>query len=481
MIEPPRTLFIFLACTFAARGALADTAPDKPPPSDVESRLAALEAENQRMRARVAELERAAKENEAAREKIKKLEEDASYTDQQIQRLLPLTGKITGYLDFGFFRATGDGSGVRPDIGYVHFPEYRGQVPDSWVFYGDPLSTMVNGRGEPADTGESRAVTFDGIDSGGKSTFAVNALNMGIFAAVRDDLTMTASIDFVPRARDVSVAGDRALGDFIDVKLAYVDYIVPIEKFELVLSAGKIDSVLGFEYRSREAPDRLTVTPSLLCRYTCGAPLGLRARAKFWDGAVVANFAVTNGSHATEGFPIHGEIDKNDWKTVAARISSRAPVGAGLEVGVSGAIGAQDNQNVESVLHRHLGVDLHLDWHDIDLTGEVMFGKLDGNAAPGDAPCSLAPCLRYRGGYVQVGYRLSNTLIPFARVDVRDALHRSGQSFVYVSQVLRATAGFRVELGTNVILKAEYDLNRELGRAPQLPNDVFTSTMILKY
>ena len=71
--------------------------------------------------------------------------------------------------------------------------------------------------------------------------------------------------------------------------------------------------------------------------------------------------------------------------------------------------------------------------------------------------------------------------MPFARVDVRDALHRSGQSFVYISQVLRATAGVRMELGPNVIIKAEYDLNRELGKAPQFPNDVFTSSAILKY
>ena len=283
----PRTTFFILACTLAALGekdARAEGRADKPPATDVESRLEsrldALEAENRRMRERVAELERAAKENEAARERLTKLEEDASYTDQQIQRILPLTGRLSGYLDFGFFHVSGNGAGVRPDTGYAHFHEYDGEVPDSWVFYGDPLSTMVNGRGEPADTGDSRAVTFDSIDNGGKSSFIVNALNMGLFAAVRDDLTMTASIDFVPRGRDVSVPGDRALGDFLDVKLAYVDYLVPIDRFELTLSAGKIDSVLGVEYRSRETPDRLTVTPSLLCRYTCGAPLGLRARAE---------------------------------------------------------------------------------------------------------------------------------------------------------------------------------------------------------
>jgi hypothetical protein len=47
--------------------------------------------------------------------------------------------------------------------------------------------------------------------------------------------------------------------------------------------------------------------------------------------------------------------------------------------------------------------------------------------------------------------------------------------------VVRATAGVRMELGPSIVLKAEYNLNREFGRAPPFPNDVFTSSMILKY
>jgi len=447
----------------------------------VEARLAALEEENRRMRERVAELERAAKKNEETAEKVAQMEDDASFRDQQIERILPLASKVGGYLDFGFYRAMGTGAGTRTDLGHRHFPEFDGEVPDSWVFYGDPLATMVNNRGEPADTGESRALTFDSLDSGGKSSFAVNALNMSLFAAPRDDLTMTASIDFVPRARDVSVPGDTALGDFIDVKLAYAEWLVPIERFELSVYAGKFDSVLGWEYRNRESPDRLTVTPSLVCRYTCGSPLGLKARAKFWDGTMILNVAATNGSHASETFPIHGEIDRNDWKTLAGRISSRAKVGSGLEVGLSGSIGAQDLSDAEDALHTHVGVDLHLDWHDFEVTAEYMQGKLDGKTAAGDPRCGVAPCLRYRGGYGQVGYRALNWLTPYVRTDVRDALHRSGASFVYVSQVLRVTAGVRMELGPHIIMKAEYNVNRELGRAPQFPDDVFTSSMVLKY
>jgi hypothetical protein len=433
-------------------------------PADLEKRLTALERENARMRA-----------------ELDQLKDDQAYLDQQVGRLLPIAGRLTGYLDVGFFFVQGNGSGIRADLGYQHFPEYRNVVPDSWVFYGDPLATAVNSRGEPADTGESRAVVFDPVDNGGKSSFLVNALNMALFAGIGDDVALNASIDLVPRSRNVSEDRDTALGDFIDVKLAYVEYVVPIESFALSLYAGKFDSVLGYEYRSLEAPDRLGVTPSLMCRYTCGTPLGLKARARFFDDAIAVAAAATNGSHGTENFAFHDELDANHVKTIAGRVSSRAPLGAGLEVGFSGSFGASDEQDDDAVHHVHYGVDLHLDWHDIDLTAEFLHGEIDGATEPGRALCGVSPCLTYKGAYGQVGYRLLNWMTPYARVDWRDALHRSGESFVYVSELLRATGGFRLELGTSIIIKAEYTFITELGRAPQFPDDVFTSSMLVKY
>jgi hypothetical protein len=248
--------------------------------------------------------------------------------------------------------------------------------------------------------------------------------------------------------------------------------------------------VLGFEYRSRESPDRLGVTPSLLCRYTCGSPLGLKARAQLWEEAVTLNVAVTNGSHGTENFPFYDEVDANQMKTFAGRASSRAPIGAGLEVGVSGSFGAQDQQGDSSVAHWHYGVDLHLDWNDFDFTAEFLQGEADGvsllatpgnDGAPASAPCGTTACLRYKGAYGQLGYRALNWLTPYARVDWRDALHQNGESFVYISELLRVTGGLRFEFGTSVIVKAEYTLVRELGHAPEFPNDVFTSSMVIRH
>jgi hypothetical protein len=276
------------------------------------------------------------------------------------------------------------------------------------------------------------------------------------------------------------------LGDYIDIKLAYAEYTVPTNRFDLRFTIGKFDSVLGIEYRSQESPDRITVTPSLICRYTCGRPIGLKARGRFFDDLLIIALAVTNGSSFVEFFPFYDEIDVNIFKTVSGRIASRLPIGAGLEIGASGAFGAQDFQASNNVYQWHWGVDLHLEVRDLDLRAEYVSGAAEGHdtAATSSSPavtCGDTQCLHYQGAYGQVAYRALNWLMPYARVDWRDAVHQYGASFAYLSDLVRLTVGARVDIGESVILKAEYILDRELGPIPQFPNDVLTTSMVVKY
>jgi hypothetical protein len=447
--------------------AFAQEEPEKEPTPEQEAAAQAA--------ARIRALERKLRDLE---DEVGAMQDDAKFNEQRIEQVSRLAARFSGYLDTGFFVTGGNGAGTRTDLAQVYFPEYDGIVPGSWVFMGDPLSTAVNGRGEPADTGDSRAVVYDSINSGGNATFLVNAFNLAVLAGLGETASVTASTDLVPRARDISDPAGVFTGDFIDVKLAYAEWKPTLERFELALQAGKFDSVLGFEYRSLESPDRTTVTPSLICRYTCGRPIGVKARAKLGGEKLVLNLAVTNGSHFSEGFPFSSETDTNQWKTVAGRVSTKVKM---VELGASGAYGAQDFQMDEEVRQWHAGADLHLDWKDVEVTAEYVKGRAKGATSMVGPPCDLAPCLRYEGFYGLVAYRLGNQLIPYARVDYRDALHRSGASFVYISDLVRATVGLRAELGTSVILKAEYTLNRELERIPQFPNDVFTTSMIAKF
>lgn len=445
----------------AAPGAPAAPLPDT---AELLRRLDQLEAQNQELRTRVT-----------------KLEQDAETHGQQLQQLLPLAGRISGYLDFGFFWVQGRGEGIQTDTGHFLYPQYS---DTEWVFTGDPLSTAINSRGDPADAQDSRAITFDPIRSGGAPSFIVNNVNLQLFAGIGDDLTFNAMIDFLPRGR---VVGDKDFfnaGDYVDVKLAYAEYTVPWDRVHLTLSAGKFDSVLGYEYRAQESPDRITITPSLACRYTCGRPLGVKARARFFDDTFIVNLAVTNGSSFKESFGFYDETDINFWKTVSTRVSYKLPVGAGLEIGLSGMVGAQDGQRSDRPLQYHLGADAHMVVEDWEVAAEYVRGHAPGSTRPDSPePCDEAPCITYQSAYGLVGWRANNWLMPYLRIDWRDALHTQGVDFRYISKLVRATVGARVELGTQVIIKAEYVFNEELPLLPdyQFANDVFTSSLVIRY
>lgn len=484
--------FLGLLGLFDLLGGSAPAAHANPPPQQHSGKAAARGVESAPAPAPLAEdsfvrqrdfaeqNERLTRELAKLREELATLREDHNTVSQQVTGLLPLGSRVGGYVDFGFFYVGGDGTGIRRDTGYENFPEYRSQVSDAWLFMGDPLATAINSRGDPAHTGESRAVTFNPIKSGNKPTFILNNVNLALFSGLTENLQVNALIDFVPRGRSVSNPDGLFLGDYIDVKLAYVEYTVPTRLLGLTLSAGKFDSTLGYEYRIQESPDRITVTPSLICRYTCGRPLGLKARFKLLHNRLSLNLALTNGSNFIEQFPIYDETDSNYFQTGSGRIAYKFPVGAGLEIGASGAVGVQDQQPDSDVLQWHYGFDLHLDWHGVDVQAEFVQGRASGKTSASGPACDEAQCLDYRGAYGLVAYRVTNWLMPYVRVDFREALHQSGASFVYISDVVRVTGGLRLELGTHVIIKAEYTHLREVGRIPEFPDDVLTTSLVVK-
>jgi hypothetical protein len=381
---------------------------------------------------------------------------------------------VGGYLDLGFFAVQGDGSGVRTDLG-----RSTGRYSDilsSWVLIGDPLSTTINARGDVADLGDSRAIRFDPLQSKGRPTFLVNALNLNFHASVDDLWFVTAMVDFLPRDR--AFAGGQ-VGDFIDVKMASLRWQKQFEWGLLTFNAGKFDSLQGIEYRQQESPQRLTVTPSLLCRYTCGRPLGLKVRAELLDSMLEVGVAVTNGSSEIEQFPFSNETDFNIFKTVSGRVALRLPVGQGLEVSASGAVGAQDRQTDDSVLQWHLGAAARLEWGRFQFQAEYVLGRANGRDL-GGVRCGAAACLSYKGAYGLAGVRLLYIFVPYLRVDWRQADMRSARDYAYMSDVVRATVGLRIEPHSRIALKAEYTFNREL-TAFQFPDDVLTTSFVVSY
>jgi hypothetical protein len=344
---------------------------------------------------------------------------------------------------------------------------------------GDPLSTAINSLGEPADTANSREDAHDTLNSHGHASLIVNSLGLDIAHEVGDRFAVKGLVELLPRPG----------ADIVDVELANAEYR-PSDEKDLRIAVGKIDSVLGVEYRNQDATNRLTVTPSLICRYTCGRPYGITAR--LIDGPVSASGALVNGDFYTDLFEPHDSVKANNLPTTAAHLQWTLNVGDGnLEVGASAALGPQDNQPDLHILQWHYGFDLVLGQADgLNVTAEFVQGRQPGRNLEHDtnadmtydvqhARCDQAECLTYKGAYVLADYRFKDTrTIPYVRVDWRDATHQDGSQFVYVANVIRATVGLHANLSSHVAAKVEYTWNHEIG-VPQFADDVLTSSLVL--
>lgn len=448
-----------LAPLLVASAAFADEPPpaDVPAPEDLAARVEALE-------------DRA--------EKIEILEQQVSALYDELTKVSPLRRFITVFLDVGWFAVGGDGAGVRSDVGHRYVRDHGG-VPADWVLIGDPLSTAVNTLGEPADLGVARAIEDDTLDSEGHATFLVNTVGLAIGRALPRGFAMAALVELLPRTGP----------DRIVVEHAHVDYR-PSQETDLVVSAGKVDSVLGIEYRAQDAPDRLGITPSLSCRYTCGRPYGVRAHLEHRGYSLSA--LVATGDAFQERFERDPRLASAAAPTVAAHVQYLVPIGNGIKVGASAAFGPQDGQTALHVHQWHYGLDLRVrEIARLALQAEFVQGKQQGSstglsrlldAMPDSTvvapPCSLAPCLRYKAAYALASYRATPKLTPYARVDWRDARHARGVDFLYVSRVVRATVGAQYAVTNRILGKIEYTANHEL-LGPQFPNDVLTTSLVV--
>lgn len=398
--------------------------------------------------------------------KLERAERRVAALQAEVNKLMWLRRFINVFVDVGAFAVGGDGSGIRTDLGHVYYPRYRDRIAGQWVFMGDPLSTAINSLGEPADTSTSREIEHDRIDSGGRPSVIVNAVGISIGKDLTHGISVGSLVELLPRPDH----------NILDLELAEIDYR-PLTDRELRLSIGKIDSVLGIEYRSQDAPVRLGVTPSLICRYTCGRPLGISARLTERRWSVSAS--VTNGDNFQDLFEHETELRSNRVPTGAAHVQAMLPVGQGLEVGASGAVGPQDGQRDASVVQWHVGVDLRLrDLHGFDAAAEYVQGKQPGKAEA-MTDCGGADCLTYKGAYLLVDHRTTPWLTPYVRVDWRNAVHIDDPEFVYESHTVRATVGGHFEMTTRILAKIEYTWNHELGGIPQFANDIITSSIVV--
>ncbi|HXU81660.1 MAG TPA: outer membrane beta-barrel protein [Polyangia bacterium] len=376
----------------------------------------------------------------------------------------------SGYVDFGFFVPQGNGAGYVQDFAHARFPQYADRF--GWVFLGDILAPAVNTRGEVADLGDAPGVDrFDSINSRGKPGFILNEANFVLRSALTSSALVTASFNLVPRT-----GSDFRLGDFFDLDIAQLEWM-PTASQRTSIFVGKTDSVIGIEYRERKSQKRFGITPSLIARYTTGPALGLKVRSKFGpEDLVVVAGAVTNGSNTTEQFHFYDEIDSNAGKTVSGRVSLQTPTSIHVEAGFSGSWGAQDRSLSSDDAMWFMGPDLIVRAGLLELKAQWLRGKAPGS----DAEQVYGLNLR-GGGYAEADLTFGPSLGVYGRGEYRDADVWLGTERYYRTRSWRATVGARWVFTERAVVKAEYLHNGEYGNLPQVPNDVFTSSLVLSY
>jgi hypothetical protein len=400
--------------------------------------------------------------------KVQELEDKlASLQQQQANKPFPI--KITGYGDLGAFATQGDGTGFRRDIGHTAMPSLGNY---GWVFYGDLLATQINSRGDVADLGQAPGVArFDSVHSGGKLTFLVNELNLGVKAGLGPTAMFTGSVNFTPRA-----GSNFNLGDSFDIDIAQLEWM-PTEDGKTSIFIGKVDSVLGNEYKTRKASDRFGITPSLMARYTTGTAIGIKARTLLFDDHLILAAAVTNGSFVTEQFFFNQETDSNNFKTLSGRAALRfGLLGGTLEVGPSASWGTQDTTPDNGPKMWFAGVDAELAMPRIDVKAQWLKGK-----APGDQDTmSYALDLR-QGGYVEADVLVTPLIGVLGRAEFRDADMTLGIQRMYRTRNWRATGGVRLSISPNATIKAEFSHNGEYDGTPSIPDDVVTTSAVMAF
>ncbi|MFL5307301.1 MAG: hypothetical protein ACJ8F1_18940 [Polyangia bacterium] len=397
---------------------------------------------------------------------------------------------ITGYVDVGFAKAQGNGTS---------FPASYATAPPMGPadYYVDTFAPAVSSRGEAASTAFPPGTTAGGFlprsaSIGGKPSFLINTADIDVrYTAPELPVLIFTRLQVIPRLTDDNGESTRL---FLEQAFGRV---TPVKSAELAISVGKFDSVFGIEYLENEANFRVGVTPSLLARYTTGQSTGVKVfyRRQLIPSAsaVSLNVSATNSgtfvealqgpSRSLTGRPIVAA--RAGYELNLARVS--------LKLGASAAYGPRNDQSASTdAVETLLGVDARLVAPTLTISGEYVHVAEEGADQPGGAPVpKLAGTGPYpeiaefyaHGFWIQAAEELPLPVDPLAfRVTVYGRYdQRHGQFPDYAGatiEVDRITGGVNLGFGDSLQVKAEYLVNRELEGAPQVANDVFTSSAV---
>jgi hypothetical protein len=383
---------------------------------------------------------------------------------------------LGGFVDVGFARAQGDGTSYPP--GDTRLPADYGV---------DTFATAVNSRGDVASTDSGGRFTNGflphSVGIGGRPSFLVNTLAADLkYTAPSAPLTVFTRVLALPR---FSSTGDAT---HVVVEQAF-GRVVPFDSLELALAVGKFDSVFGIEYLDNEANIRTGVTPSLIARYTTGQSVGAKLfyrqqLAPLWS-ALSLNLAATNSGTFVDALQTP-DVSLTGVPVGSVRLGYELNLPTvQVKLGASGMYGVRNDQSDRSARQRAVGADLRVAVAGVYLNVEAV--KVDEDAGGPKTNDSgtfmLASEFHGRGFYGQLAWALAldagplHKIAPYARYEQR---HAWFEGFTPIT-VERITGGLRFDLWESLIVKAELLVNRELAGAPQVANNVETTSVVYSW
>jgi hypothetical protein len=401
---------------------------------------------------------------------------------------------ITGYLDVGFAKAQGNGTS---------FPTSYSTAPPPGPadFYVDTFAPAVNSRGEAASIQAPPGALVGGFlprsaGIGGKASFLINTADVDLrYTAPELPIMIFTRLQVIPRLYDPDPSVNIPAGEYTRLFLEQAfGRITPLRNAELAISIGRFDSVFGIEYLDNEANFRVGVTPSLVARYTTGQSVGVKAFYRYQiipaASAISLNVSGTNSGTFVEA--LQGPSRSLTGEPVlAARLGYELNLPrVSLKVGGSAEYGPRNDQSYSTdVPQTLLGIDVRLILPTLTLAGEYVHVTEEdaGTTTPVDklTGANLYPADLYEfyvhGFWVQASEELPLSIDPFrvtlyARYEQRHAEYPDFAGATIL--VDRITGGVNVGVGESLQVKAEYLVNRELEGAPQVANNVFTSSAV---
>ena len=410
---------------------------------------------------------------------------------------------ITGYVDVGFAKAQGDGTS---------FPSPFAPLPMGPAdYYVDTFAPAVNSRGEAASVAAPPGTTVGGFlprsaGIGGKPSFLINTADVDLrYTAPELPIMIFTRLQVLPRLYDSPMTNPPTpdtsegfpAGEYTRLFLEQAfGRVTPLPSAELAISLGKFDSVFGIEYLDNEANFRVGVTPSLIARYTTGQSTGLKVFYRYQiipaASAVSINVAATNSGTFVEA--LQGPSRSLTGRPiVAGRLGYELNLPrVSIKIGGSAEYGPRNDQSVTTAAPETLlGFDARVILPTLVLSGEYVHVEEEdaGQSLPGMVVPKLAGTGAYQeitefyahGFWIQAAEQLPLAIDPFRVTLYARYEQRHGQFPDYPGATIlvdRITGGLNVGVGETLQLKAEYLVNRELESAPQVANNVFTSSAV---